>query len=141
MKLQIQKGSTSRLIAIYAENKTAGDRSGLTGIDQDVEWHYLREGDSAHSEVGSPVTDYTGTLGTWVSGQFLEVDATDMPGAYEIHVPDACLAGGAEWVVMILYAGTVSGGDEMVPVPIEIVLTNRVPHGQDPHDHRGVVLR
>jgi hypothetical protein len=42
------------------------------------------------------------TLGTFVSGGFKEIDATNQPGAYEFHPPDAAFASGAKWVTFYL---------------------------------------
>jgi hypothetical protein len=40
------------------------------------------------------VTLVTATLGTWVSGGFVEVDAVHAPGLYEFGVPNASLTSG-----------------------------------------------
>ena len=47
----------------------------------------------------------------------MEKDATNLPGFYEIGIPNAALAAGASWVVMVL-----RGAANMVPVTLEIQL-------------------
>ena len=41
-----------------------------------------------------------GTLGTWSSGGWVEVDATNQPGLYQFGIPDAALASGADAVTI-----------------------------------------
>jgi hypothetical protein len=55
---------------------------------------YFREGASA----AVAITLAAGTLGTYTSGGWKEIDATNMPGCYQFGIPNACLANGAKWV-------------------------------------------
>ena len=57
------------------------------------------------------------TLGTWVSGGFIEMDAANMPGMYQLGIPDAILADGAGSIKIFI-----KGAANMAPVPIEIQL-------------------
>ena len=57
------------------------------------------------------------TLGTWASGGFIVVDATNMPGAYTLGVPDAALASGAKWVIIMI-----KGATNLAPIVLEIEL-------------------
>jgi hypothetical protein len=57
------------------------------------------------------------TLGTWASGGFVAIDGTNMPGWYQLGIPNAALASGAETVEIHL-----KGASNMVPVPIKIQL-------------------
>ena len=62
------------------------------------------------------ITLATATLGTWTSGGFVAVDNTNMPGWYEIGIPDAALDGGNECAIQL------RGAANMVPVNIHIEL-------------------
>jgi len=62
------------------------------------------------------ITLVSGTLGTYVSGGFVAVDNTNMPGWYEVGIPDAALDGGNQ--VAIQYRGATN----MAPVNIYIEL-------------------
>jgi hypothetical protein len=62
------------------------------------------------------ITLVSGTLGTYVSGGFVAVDNTNMPGWYEIGIPDAAVDGGNQ--VAIQYRGAAN----MAPVNIYIDL-------------------
>lgn len=53
------------------------------------------------------------TLGTYVSGGFKEIDATNMDGEYEFHPPDAAFAAGAQYVTFRF-----RGASGMVPTSI-----------------------
>ena len=59
----------------------------MTNASANLTWYYHREGDSTSTQV----TLASMTLGTWASGGFVEIDATNMPGWYEIGIPDACI--------------------------------------------------
>jgi len=62
------------------------------------------------------ITLATATLGTFASGGFIAVDNTNMPGWYEIGIPDAALDGGNECAIQL------RGAANMVPVNIYIEL-------------------
>lgn len=116
MKLTIKKGTTSKLIQIFILDTSQEDGSGLTGLVHNsagLTAYYIREG-SASTSVISLVT---AAVGTWASGGFKEVDATNMPGVYEMGIPNACLASGAEQVIIFL-----KGATKMVNLPMEIQL-------------------
>lgn len=113
--MKIKRGSTSvrRLIFIADSSSTTG--AGLTGLaynSASLVWYYFA-GDLSN-EVA--VTLATATLGTWTSGGFVEVDATNMPGWYEIGIPNAALDGGIECAMQL------RGATNMVPVNVYIEL-------------------
>lgn len=119
MKLILQKGVTSQTALIFVQDSSATDGSGLTGLAYDtasLAWYYYRE---AQGTGGTQVTLANQTLGTWISGGFIVVDATNMPGFYEIGIPDAALASGADFVAMVL-----RGAADMAPVTLEIELVD-----------------
>jgi hypothetical protein len=116
MKLIIKKGTSSKLIQIFILDTSQEDGSGLTGLvynSAGLTAYYIREG-SASTTVISLVT---AAIGTWTSGGFKEVDATNMPGVYEIGIPNACIASGTEQVIIFL-----KGAAKMVNLPLEIQL-------------------
>jgi hypothetical protein len=82
-----------RLIFIADTSKTDG--SGLANLVYNSSGlvAYYFAGD-LNNEV--QITLATATLGTWTSGGFVAVDNTNMPGWYEIGIPDAALDGGNE---------------------------------------------
>jgi hypothetical protein len=63
-----------------------------------------------------PITLATATLGTYASGGFIAVDNANMPGWYEIGIPDAALDGGNEVAIQL------RGATNMAPVNIYIEL-------------------
>lgn len=116
-KLQRVAGSTAVDINIFVNDSSVATGAGLTGLAYNtgsLVAYYHRQG--AASAVA--ITLATKTLGTWVSGGFVVVDATNMPGAYELGIPDAALAAGAKWVLIML-----KGAANMAPVVLEIELT------------------
>lgn len=118
MKELIVKGLTSHLIEIFVLDSSKTDGSGLTGLafgDAGLVAYYYRSGAAGETAI----TLATMTLGTWATGGFIEIDAINMPGYYQISVPDAAFASGVDKVNMIIH-----GAANMAPVPIEIQLTD-----------------
>lgn len=113
MKLKIKQGSTSQLAAVFIQDSSATDGSGLTGLaynSSGLTWYWFQSGDASATQV----TPATATVGTWASGGFVEVDATNMPGVYEIGIPDAAInAAGITYMML-------KGATNMAPVLIEI---------------------
>jgi hypothetical protein len=123
VKLVLKKGITSQRLAVFIQNSSSTTGAGLTGLvfnSAGLTWYYWREDEG--NAGGTSVTLATATRGTFASGGFIEKDATNLPGFYEIGVPDAALATGADWVVMLL-----KGATNMAPLPLEIELVNYDP--------------
>ncbi len=116
-KLDIQAGSTSVSVAVFIQDGTATDGSGLTGLTN------ASSGLSCYAVVpGAAAASVTlATLSTpssaWSSGGFKEIDATHMPGWYRLDLPNAVLASGRSVGVHL------QGAAGMAPCPLEIALT------------------
>ena len=120
MKLQLLKGITSKRIGIFIQDSSSSVGAGLTGLlfnSAGLTWHYWREDEGNVN--ATAVTLVTATRGTFASGGFIVKDATNMPGFYEIGIPNAALASGADWVTMVL-----RGATNMAPLTLEIQLTS-----------------
>jgi hypothetical protein len=113
--VKIKRGSTSvrRLIFIADTSKTDG--SGLANLVYNSSGlvAYYFAGDLA-DEV--QITLASATLGTWTSGGFVAVDNTNMPGWYELGIPNAALDGGNEVAIQL------RGATNMAPVNVYIEL-------------------
>lgn len=120
MKLTIRKGTTSKLIQIFALDSSSTVGAGLTGLlwnTASLTGYFYREG--AGSSVA--ITLATMTLGTWATGGFIVVDGTNMSGVYQVGIPDAALASGADSVTIVL-----QGAANMAPVVLEIQLVDHL---------------
>ncbi len=116
-KLSILKGTTSKLLDIFIQDSSSAVGAGLTGLvynSGSLTAYYYREGANA----AVAITLATMTLGTWATGGLIVVDGTNMPGLYQLGIPDAALAAGAKSVVVML-----KGATNMAPVLLEIELT------------------
>lgn len=104
-KLNIAPLTTSKLIRVYITTLATG--AALTGVVfGDITMRYIIEGASATV----PITPATMTVGTWASGGFKEIDATNMPGWYEVGVPNAAFASGKSVGIQIKGStGTATG--------------------------------
>lgn len=116
--LTIKKGTTSNRISIFVQNSSVTTGAGLTGLTNasaGLIWYYWRE--DAGDVGATSVSLVAGTRGTYSSGGFKEKDATNMPGCYEIGIPNAVLSTGANWAKMMLLGAT-----NMSPVIVDIQL-------------------
>lgn len=117
MKLKIKEGTTSKLVKLFIQDSSATDGSGLTGLlynSASLTAYYLPEGDAS----ATAITLATATVGTYTSGGFIEVDATNMPGVYELGLPDAVVDATSEGSVIVM----LKGATNMAPVLLEIEL-------------------
>ena len=116
MKLTIKKGTTSNIIHVFILDIPKSNGEGITGLTYNTTGltaYYLRPGAASATSISL----VNATIGTWTSGGFKEVDSTNLPGIYEIGIPDACTASGAESCTIMI-----KGAAEMAPLPIELQL-------------------
>ncbi len=112
-----QANVTSKTERIFIQSSIVSDGSGLTGLtngSSGLKGYYIREGASADVAISI----VSATLGTWTSGGFVVVDGTNMPGLYEVSIPNAAYSTGANSVT-IMY----SGATNMVPALLEVEIT------------------
>ena len=117
-KYQLVKGTTSQTVEVFIQDSSSTTGAGLTGLafnTASLTAFFYREGDASTTSM----TLVTMTLGTWVTLGFVVVDATNMPGVYQIGIPDAALATGADYVNI-----TLRGASNMVDLHLEIQLSN-----------------
>ena len=116
-KISIKAGTTSKLLDLFIQDTSVTTGAGLTGLvfnAGSLTGYYYREG--AASAVS--ITLATMTLGTWATGGFVVVDDTNMPGCYQLGIPDAAIAAGAKSVLVML-----KGAANMAPLILEVELT------------------
>lgn len=93
MMRKILAGTTSFIHRVWIRDTSVTSRvAGLTGLvynTSGLTLYYSRAGQA--SDVA--VSLVTATVGTFTSSGFKEVDATNMPGLYEIGIPNAALTG------------------------------------------------
>jgi hypothetical protein len=93
----ILKGTTSKIIEVMIRDSTDGNgKSGIT--TSDLIASYVREGGTR-----TAITLASGTAGdAYSSGKWCEVDSSNAIGLYQLHIPDAALASGADAVTITL---------------------------------------
>lgn len=116
--LFVHKGRVSKLLEFFIQDTRQSDGSGLTGLvfnTASLNAYYYREGAASAVQI----TLATMTLGTWATGGFVVVDGTNQPGLYQLSIPDAALASGADSVYIFL-----KGAANMAVAIKEIQLTD-----------------
>lgn len=117
MKLSLKAGTTSKMVDIFVQDSSSTTGAGLTGLvynSGNLTAYYHSENDSS----ATAITLATMTVGTWATGGFKEISSAHMPGLYQLGIPDAALASGSKYVIIML-----KGAANMAPVVLEIELT------------------
>jgi hypothetical protein len=117
MKLKLKEGTTSKLARVFVQDSSSTTGAGLTGLafnSASLTAYWIAEGDAT----ATAITLATMTAGTWASGGFDEVDATNLPGVYEIGLPNVCVDATSEGSVVVM----LKGATNMAPVLLEIEL-------------------
>jgi hypothetical protein len=113
--VKIKRGTASKRRLIFIADSSSTTGAGLANLVFNsaglVAYYYA-------SDLANDVqiTLVTATLGTYTSGGFVAVDNTNMPGWYEVGIPDAVLDGGVEAVIQF------RGATNMVPVNLYVEL-------------------
>jgi hypothetical protein len=122
MKLDILAGTTSRIIDVFIQDSSSTVGAGLTGLVFNTAsltgYYYLNDAPTG----ATSITLATMTVGTWATGGFVATDATNMPGMYQLGIPNAALTGANSVVVYL------KGAANMAPVVLEIQLTAYNPY-------------
>ena len=114
MKLLLDKGSTSQILDVFIQDSFS--YSGLTGLScssASLSCYYHRN--TAVSATAITLVDMT--VGTYISGGFMQIDSTNLPGFYQLCVPNAAFQTGADSFSLLL-----KGAASMAPCPLEIQL-------------------
>lgn len=105
------------MVDIFIQSNAVTTGAGLTGLVNNTAGltaYYHRDTANASTVINL----VSATLGTFTSSGFIVVDGTNMPGLYQIGIPNAALASGAKTVVIYL-----QGATSMMPCILEIELT------------------
>ena len=114
-KLSLKQGTTGKRLRFYAEKQDGtGPFTGLLYNTTGLTAYFIREGDATSTAIS---LGSGGTVGTWTNGTLLPVDAANMPGVYELGLPNAALASGTSVWVML------QGAANLAAVEAEIELT------------------
>ncbi len=117
MLLSIPAGTTSKIIEfpIYDSSSSVGSTlAGLVYNSTTLTAYYNRESASGASVA---ITLANMTKGTWTSEGFVAVDGTNMPGWYQLGLPNAAIAVGSKYCSIML-----KGATNMVPASFMLQL-------------------
>lgn len=120
MKIARKPGATSQILQVFIQDSSSTTGAGLTGLvynSSGLTAYYHRDTDTT----ATAISLVTMTVGTYTSGGFKEIDATNMPGWYQFCPPNAVFASGASSAGIHL-----KGATNMAPLPIEVDLGTQV---------------
>jgi hypothetical protein len=95
----LHRGRTGFIARVFIKDTRVGDGSGLTGLTSasaGLTCYRLRDDDG--NAGGAVLALVAGTRGSWSSGGFVEKDAANAPGWYELGLDNAGLVAGSECV-------------------------------------------
>lgn len=129
----IERGATSQIVHVFlpdSASTTGGGKTGLTFNSSGLKIVVIRPGESSatkYLQSASNIEDIT-ALGTYQAPsankcRFKEIDATDLPGWYELHFADALYNTTNSRRSL---GGMISGASGVAPTPFQIQLSDPV---------------
>ena len=115
--LTVHNGATSQLISFFVQDSSQTVIKGLTGLAWNTSGltaYYLRDIDNASVQI----TLATATLGTWATGGFIVADGTNMPGVYQLGIPNAALNGTGEKQCWIYLQGAANMSPRILTIAV-----------------------
>lgn len=96
----IKKGSQKKRVLVYAVDASnlCTPKTGLSAKTEGVTFAYVREG-AGHAQRFFPIE---GKAGVYAEGSFAAIDDALLPGVYEVGLPDAVFAAGADAALISL---------------------------------------
>ena len=116
MLIQRKTGTTSEILLIFIQDSASTTGAGKTGLAHNTAGltaYYTR----SNSTSATAISLVTMALGTYTSGGFREVDATNQPGWYQFCPPNGVFTSGRMTSIHL------QGASGMAPCPIAIELT------------------
>ena len=110
----VKAATTSRRYQVFIKDeRTGAGLTGLTNASSGLTAHYFRDG----ATTATAISLSAGTVGTWSSGGFKEIDATNLPGWYELGLPNAMIDTGSALVTL-----NFKGAANMMPTTVYLAL-------------------
>ena len=122
----LAKGATSQIVQFSAYDSSDADGGKLAGLlfnTASLTAYFNRSGETG---AATQISLVTATKGTFTSSGFIAVDATNQPGEYELHIPNAVLATGADRATIVI-----EGAANLKPITINIDLVAEIDLGSD----------
>lgn len=133
MKEIIERGATSQIVHVFipdSASTTGGGKTGLTEASAGLKIVVMRPGEASptkYLQSAGNIETIT-TIGTYQAPtagkcRFKEIDATDLPGWYELHFADALFNTTSSRRSL---GGMISGASGVAPTPFAIQLSDPV---------------
>jgi hypothetical protein len=123
MKLLRNQSDTSVILQVFIQDSSKTTGVGLTGLvynTTSLTGYYHKDTDTTATSISL----VTMTVGTYTSGGFKEIDATNMPGWYQFCPPNAALNSTGKSVAFML-----KGATNMAPCVCELQMPDTVSVG------------
>lgn len=108
-------GDVQQMVDIFIQDATVSTGSGFPNLEISTFSSYYHRSDMTSTSSVTMVS--TGTLGTWASGQFLQINSTFMRGWYQFCCPDDMFVNGST-VALHMY-----GHPSIAPAPVVFDIT------------------
>src|SRR3990167_8871740 len=115
MTISRQVGTLQECYPVFIQDATVSTGLGLPNLTISTFSSYYYRSDMTSTSSVTLVS--TGTLGTWSSGQFLQINSTFMRGWYQFCLPNGIFAAGSTCAIHLY------GHPSMAPAPILIDIT------------------
>lgn len=134
-KFSVRSGKSEFIAQVFIPDASSASGEGLTGLTHasgGLRAYYMRSNASApvgFNSGGTAGTLVTMTAGTWTDSGFVEIDDENMPGWYQVGIPNEAFEPGADSVSVLL-----RGAPNMPPINIDIAIDQEVtlaPRGFD----------
>lgn len=105
-KRTVQVGTTGHIEYVFIGNSSVTTGAGLTGLAYNTSGLTAYYCNEAGSSTSITLATQTAT-GSYSSGGFVQIDATNMAGVYRFDIPNAVFASGSKSIVCIQATGAV----------------------------------
>lgn len=121
MKISRRQGAVSQILQVFVQAASSTTGAGLQSLSSASAGLTLYYHQDTDSTTGIVVTLTSMTVGTFKSGGFAEINTTNLPGFYQV-----CLPNGAYAVTAASVIASLRGATNMADLPIEIDLDTQV---------------
>lgn len=126
-KLHLHRGITSVILRVVLIDSTTGNgKTGLTSGSSGLKISTIADNEATATAYSGSNLETITTLGTYAAptsgkARFKEVDATNHPGLYEIHLADARFGVSSSTALIVTVSGVTDVPDQNIEIDLQTV--------------------